>query len=236
MIKNIIFDLDNTLCNCSIFYRQKQMEFAQYQSSRTNHSVEFCLDLLKKIDVTFTSTPEGFSKTRFPRAFAAASITIDIMMGNPIDESAAQHSWFIGDSVFNEPYPLFDGVFDVLTHCKNNGYNMFLLTKGDYEVQMKKVVNNGLDNIFDSDKIYIFPHKTSTEFSILLNDHQLEINETIVVGDSIRDDIGSALELGLTTVLVEDATGTWDYENQKHTPHHRIPKVTELPLLLCHFI
>jgi FMN phosphatase YigB (HAD superfamily) len=227
-----VFDLDNTLCDCSIFYKQKQNEFAKYQSNRTGHTEEFCLNLLRSIDVTFTSTPEGFSKNRFPRAFAAASSTLDIMMGNPIDDNAAQHSWYIGDSVFNEPYDLFDGVYDMLSLYRDAGYNMFLLTKGDYQVQIGKVVRNGLDEIFERDKIYVVPHKTSAEFAQLMKDHSLLASETLVIGDSLRDDIGSARLLGIDTVLVEDATGTWAYETQKHEPTHFIKKVTELPTIV----
>ena len=230
--KNLIFDMDNTLCDCSIFYKQKQQEFARYQAKRTNHPEEFCLELLRKIDVTFTSTPEGFSKNRFPRAFAATSATIDIMMGNEIDDAAAQHSWYIGDSVFNEPYQLFDGVFYMLQNYKNSGFQLFLLTKGDYDVQMRKVVNNGLDNIFDKDKIYVVPKKTDRELNRIVMDHYLVIDETVMIGDSMRDDIGSAQILGMESVLVEDATGTWDYETVQVTASHRIKSVTELPTII----
>lgn len=229
---NLVFDLDNTLCDCSIFYKQKQNEFARYQAARTGHSEEFCLELLKKIDITFTSTPEGFSKNRFPRAFAAASSTLDIMMGLPVNDEAAQHSWYIGDSVFNEPYPLFDGVFDMLTDYRNAGYRLFLLTKGDYSVQISKVVRNKLDDIFAPGHIYVVPKKTGRELGQVVKDHNLVLEETVMIGDSLRDDIGSAKELGMASVLVEDATGTWDYENQKHEPTCFIKKVTELPTII----
>jgi FMN phosphatase YigB (HAD superfamily) len=230
--KNLIFDLDNTICNCSIFYKQKQNEFAKYQFERTGHTEQFCLNLLKSIDVIFTETPEGFSKNRFPRAFAAASATLDIMMGNPIDDEAAERSWFIGDSVFNEPYDLFDGVIDTLHAYKSAGFNMFILTKGDYTIQMRKIVNNGLDNIFDHDKIYINPQKTPAELAQILNDHELLASETVVIGDSLRDDIRSAQMLGINNILIEDATGTWAYENQYHLPRYRLKSVTELPTII----
>jgi FMN phosphatase YigB (HAD superfamily) len=229
---NLVFDLDNTLCNCSVFYKQKQNEFARYQAQRTGHTEDFCLELLRKIDVTFTATPEGFSKHRFPRAFAATSSTLDIMMGNSIDEPAAQHSWYIGDSVFNEPYELFDGVRDMLEQYKAGGYRLFLLTKGDYDVQISKVINNKLDVIFDRDKIYVVPKKTSTELAQILYDHNLIVDETVMIGDSMRDDIGSAQALGVDSILVEDATGTWDYETITVTASRKIKHTIELPEII----
>lgn len=232
MKKNLVFDLDNTLCDCSVFYKQKQNEFARYQAERTGHSEEFCLELLKKIDITFTGTKEGFSKNRFPRAFAAASSALDIMMGLPVNDEAAQHSWYIGDSVFNEPYPLFDGVFDMLTQYRDGGYKLFLLTKGDYNVQISKVIRNKLNHLFDADCIYVVPKKTGNELGRILADHDLILEETVMIGDSLRDDIGSAKQLGMDNILVEDSTGSWEYENQKHEPTYFIKKVTELPTII----
>lgn len=224
--------MDNTLCNCSIHYKERQNQLAEYQAIRTKHDKEFCLGLLKRIDVSFTETPEGFSRDRFPRAFAATSAVLDIMMGNDVDDAAAKHSWLIGDAVFTDPYPLFDGVPNMLQSYKDAGFNLFLLTKGDYTVQMNKIINNKLIDFFPKDHIYIVPKKSWRELIRIIDDHNLGQDDTVMIGDSIKDDIGSAKFIKILSVLVADSTGTWDYENEKHDPNHYIKSVIELPTII----
>jgi len=54
----------------------------------------------------------------------------------------------------------------------------------------------------------------------------------VAVGDSIKDDVGSALKAKITSILVTDHQIDWGYEDQENTPHHQIPSLVELPPLL----
>src|SRR3990172_5360988 len=135
---NFIFDLDDTLSDCSIYYKAQQHQFAEYQSQRTGLPADLIHDLRTAIDVAFTRTADGFSRVRFPRSFASTSTTLDIMLGNNIDEQAAYQSFQLGDEVFNATYPLFDGVVNILENLVVDGHQLFLYTKGDYTVQQRK--------------------------------------------------------------------------------------------------
>lgn len=139
MITNLIFDMDDTLCECSPYYAKCKKAFIVQAHERTNIPSDVIKQILSGIDVACTSLPSGFGKERYPRSFAAASSVLDIIRGLPVDSQAAEQSYLLGDSVFNEPYPLFDGVLDTLQRLKQSGYRLFLYTKGDYEMQWKKI-------------------------------------------------------------------------------------------------
>lgn len=211
---NLIFDLDDTLVECGKYYRAQQEEFAEFQSNRTGLPPELIYKLRENIDVTFTSTSDGFSRARFPRSFASTSITIDLMLGHSIDEDAKEQSFMIGDKVFNAMYPLLDGIDTMLTSYLDNDHKLFLLTKGDYDVQIRKVALNGLRQWFDNECIYIVGQKTPDELHSILINHSLDPDDTVMIGDSLRDDIGTAKSLGVTSVWINNNNSlAWGYEN-----------------------
>lgn len=231
-IKNIIFDLDDTLINCGAYYRTQQDKLAQYQHERTNLPIEFINKLRSDIDVNFTQTPGGFNRERFPRSFAATSMVLDIMLGNVVDEPAAYQSFELGDQVFEATYPIFNGVPGMLTTYMNAGYNLFLLTKGDFTVQTRKIEMNDLSNWFHRDRMYIVPHKNPETLQRVLTDHALEVSQTVIIGDSIRDDIDVAYKVGCEAIWVYGRHNAGVYEHMKIDIQHQIDEAAHLPLML----
>lgn len=233
MIKNLIFDLDDTLVDCGVYYKQQQDKFAKYQHERTGLSETLIKRLREDIDVTFTQTPDGFNRVRFPRSFAATSTVIDIMLGNDIDEVAAYQSFELGDEVFNAMYPLVNGVEETLTEYRDAGHRLFLLTKGDFNVQSRKIELNQLSRWFDKERIYIVPQKKPEAMQRVIADHNLNLNETAVIGDSLRDDIAVAQKVGVTDIWISGRhNSAWAYENTQVSPTYRVENVTELPTLV----
>jgi putative hydrolase of the HAD superfamily len=234
MYKNLIFDLDGTLCECAKYYLEQQSLHAEFQSARTGLPKEFCFNLQRKIDVEFTPLPEGFTRNRFPRSFSAVSLTLDAMLGNEIDMDAAKRGFEFGDAVFEAPYELFAGVMDVLKEYKNAGFNMFLYSKGDTDVQLRKIGINDLYEIFDRKNTYIVGQKHPESLQKILDDHNLIKEETLVIGDSIRDEIGCAAQLSVPSAWVtgDSQVGSWEYENKKHPYTYEIHSVADLPSIV----
>jgi putative hydrolase of the HAD superfamily len=222
--------MDDTLSECSPFYAQCKENFVKFSTERTGIQKDVISKILDGIDVACTNLPTGFGKERFPRSFAAASAALDIIQGNPVNELAAEQSYMIGEEVFSADYPLYKGVVKMLTRYKAGGHQLFLCTKGDYTIQHSKIVLNGLDKIFDPGCIYIVPKKNGLAIERILLDHQLDPTDTVMIGDSIRDDIGAAHEAGILGIWVENQNKrVWAYEDKNHTPDHIIPMVTDLP-------
>lgn len=228
---NLIFDLDDTLIECSAIYNSKKDKFAEFQSNKTGLSKEFCLNLLNKIDVAFTELPDGFDRHRFPRSFASTSATLDIIQGRKPNQFDMDLSYHIADSVFREYYPSYEGVIEFLLRCKNDNYKMFLLTKGDDEIQKNKIKSNRLDEFFKPKQIHIVKNKSADVLQKILKKHKLNPAETIYVGDSLRDDVGPANECNVTSVLV-NTNSKWDYENTNFIPTYTINNVIDLSTIL----
>lgn len=233
MIQNIIFDFDDTLADCGIYYREQQTKFVEYQSTRTGLSPELIGKLRETIDLHFTSTPDGFNRVRFPRSFASTSMTIDVMLGNKVDEVAAYQSFQLGDEVFNATYPLCQGVAEMLTEYRDAGYTLFLLTKGDFQVQTRKIQLNQLYRWFERDRIYIVPQKTPEALQTVLFNHRLDPKTTVVVGDSIRDDIANAYTMKCEAIWVSGRHNAhWAYENTNIEIGRSIENAADLSSLL----
>jgi putative hydrolase of the HAD superfamily len=235
MYKNIIFDMDDTLMPCGPFYTRTQEDFGYYQHFRTGLDEKVCKDVLKNIDLTSIVLPGSFNRERFPRSFRAASYVLDTILGRELDQRAAYISYSIGDSVFDAPYILFEGVYDMLAAYQNSGFQLFLFTKGDQTVQREKILRNSLEQFFPDPNVMIVDRKHGGLLSNIVAERELTPDETIVVGDSLRDDVGSAHQAGLHSVWVQKtANKSWAYENTENHLHatYVIDYVTKLPTVI----
>lgn len=233
--KNIITDMDDTLLPCGRFYVAVQNEFGEFQAKRTGLPADVCINVFKGIDLACIGLPAAFNRDRFPGSFKAASYALDAISGITSDQEAAHKSWLIGDSVFAAPYDLFDGVARVLAAYREAGFRLFLLTKGDEEVQNIKIERNQLRSIFEQNEIYIVGKKNSDNVHRIIAEHNLNPAETISVGDSLRDDVGAALEAGIGAVYVhKNANKSWAYENtgNSHQPTFTVDFFTDLPTII----
>jgi phosphoglycolate phosphatase-like HAD superfamily hydrolase len=228
MYKNLIFDMDDTLIHCGRYYVATKNRFVEFQHQRTGLPKDMILKMLNDVDLACTTFPMGFSKERFPRSFVAISHVLDIVRGLPVNEAAAKESLYIGQSVFDAEYEPFEGAFETLKMFKDNGFKLFLNTKGDEDVQNMKIFKHKLDRFFDDDSIYIVPKKDRTGIIRILDDHNLKIEETLSIGDSVRDDIGTAKAVGIDTALVTEADHTWGYEDTDHEPTYEIHSIRDL--------
>lgn len=228
---NIIFDMDDTLCECSKFYIEKYEEFAKFQKSLRpdQYSKDFILELAKTIDVQFAKHDPEFSANRFPASLGATSYVLDVMSNDVVNHVNAMTSRNIGQEVYDASYPLYDGVYEFLTHLKSLKYNLFLYTKGDDDIQRRKIEINKLDEIFPNENIHIVTKKNKDTLSEIFTNHFLSRENTLVIGDSLRDEISAAISLGVDTVHVTSGKPSWDYDKDlDHSPEFTISKVTDL--------
>ncbi len=160
---------------------------------------------------------------------------MDIAHGNPPDEEAARISYDLGDSVFDADYALFPGVIEMLNNYHLNGKNLFLCTKGDVGVQQSKIDKHNLEETFPRNHIYIVYHKTGEIVKNIMKNHFLDPTETIFIGDSLKDDVGSAHEAGIHAVHVAHADKpVWAYDTGQNVPEYVVKEITDLPLYIPH--
>lgn len=108
---------------------------------------------------------------------------------------------------------LFPRVIETLVQLKKQGYKLFLVTSGERQVQKNKIDMLGLGNNY-FDKMLIVERdgekKKKDYFMEIMRYCNLKSEEIMSVGDKIDDEITAAKTLGMITVMYE------------HGRHHKV--------------
>lgn len=230
----LIIDLDGTLVECGKYYVDAKNRGAAYISSITGIAQDAAFKMLEAIDLAAVSLPGSFSADRFPNSFAAtamAACSVAVHQKPGLvpfyQHSNAMHD--IGQAVFEAPYEEFPGVRHALTELKSQGWRMVLLTKGDTQVQQRKINLHGYENIFDVRVITLTKNvdvlrSVCEKFSIIPS-------QSWSIGDSVKDDIQPAKALGFRTIRVKDHT-PWAYDTGTEQADFTVDSFAEVTNIL----
>lgn len=227
---SLLFDLDNTLCQCSKYYLEQQDKFIRWKADISGVPKQVIQEIFKTIDIQQTKFVDGFSRDRFPRSFAATSMAVDVIAKRTpsTEESELAVQW--AEDVFEAEYELFPNTLETLHTLGQLGWQMILVTKGDPVVQQYKVTKNKLDQFFPAEFTNITLLKNIEFYQTVLDRYQVNRETSFMIGDSLKDDIHPAKTLGLTTVHI-DATGyDWSYDRMDTEADYYITKtIANLP-------
>jgi putative hydrolase of the HAD superfamily len=210
----VIFDLDNTLVECTKYYEAAKLAGARHIEATVGMPAATALDLLQHIDVAAIKSTHDFSRARLPNSFASLAEIARRTMGRRGSEMLIEELYAMGDAVFDAPYELLPGVEESLEALYRYGYQLVLLTKGDDKVQQSKIDRHPcLTTWFRAH--YIVPRKGTDVLERVLKDEDIDSEYSWVVGDSYRDDIAPALALGVKTALVSGLQGHPGYSQER---------------------
>lgn len=210
MRKFFIFDLDDTLMWNEFTYSLATIEFMQYILEIFEHRAPFVGDiaqmiaetshrLIKEINPT-TGLSYGFSMNRFPDTLVRGYKTLCENGWGEYQDCHADHIRDIGMRAFDEAIyrkqGMVPGALEVLIFLRNQGDRLVLLTKGDSQVQKRKIRALGLKHWFE--KIQIVESKTSETFKQLTQDQPFSYS----VGNSFSSDIRPALDAGCCAIFI----------------------------------
>lgn len=224
-LPSLVFDLDDTLIQTSVTFNHARDCFGMLMASRGVDGQE-AIDTLIAIDLARIEV-EGFGRGRFPVSLREAYHVLCARFGLSADREDARIAESFGHTVFTTPPAAFPATHDVLRQLRGEGCRLFLLTKGDYEVQQFRIDGASLRGYFDA--IHIFPKKDLAELQEVLRANSLPRDNTWVIGDGMRSDINPAMEEGLRAILVGDER--WIYEDVAPTrdTFYRVSHVGEVP-------
>jgi FMN phosphatase YigB (HAD superfamily) len=227
---NYIFDLDDTLILCGDYYTEVKEKFTNIKARELGVSENLCYNVVADIDVNATLMPGAFSTNRFAKALYVASITLDLLCDRDINYDEAKFMESLGDALFTRHYDLLPYVLDTLTSLKSRGKNLFILTKGNAEVQMNKITQNKINTVIPLSNIKVVDMKSPYILSSFIKDHDLSYKNTVIVGDSVKDDIGSANVIGFDSILVTKTIdpGWQKYENIKYDSTYTVSNIREI--------
>lgn len=219
MQKTALFDMDDTLIECGIYYREALRAGAEFIAGRTGFAADVVTKMIGDLDLAAVKATADFTKDRFPRSFLATSAAIDVLLGNHPDWFAADRAYDIGMTVFSAEYALRPHAIHTLIELRSMGYRIVLVTKGDTEVQQAKIDKHRLGELVDA--VHIVPTKGIEVLRPILTAENVDIASSFMVGDSLKDDVAPAKALGLTTFHIAP-TDQWSYNLADVTPTHSI--------------
>ncbi|MEM6865995.1 MAG: HAD hydrolase-like protein, partial [Bacteroidota bacterium] len=114
----------------------------------------------------------------------------------------------LGKRMISHPVELLDGVIEVLEKLKNT-YRLIVLTKGDLLDQERKLEKSGLSQYFHH--VEVLSDKKESNYKNLLDHLDIDINQFLMIGNSLKSDILPILNLGAQAVHIPFHT-TWAHE------------------------
>lgn len=213
----LIFDLDNTLCQCTEFYNNAKQEMVSLINARIpGLNTEAILTRFHDYDLRAMRLG-GFGATHFPSSLRAVFEILAAEHGyRPTDDELTE-AYAIGQRVLTRTYPLYEGVYAMLQAYHASGLRLAIYTKGGDTVQRAKIKAQGIEKFFDV--IHTTPdHKTADGWLAVVRALKVTPQDVLVIGDSLKDDIETASAAGLTTVHVTPLTTNPAMAQIGHSP------------------
>jgi FMN phosphatase YigB (HAD superfamily) len=215
MIDTILFDLDNTLARCMVYFDFMKKNTYKILSNETGLSVSEIEAIFNVIESDQMRSKEAFSKKSHLEAINKARTVIHARLLDSDDGVAKAAKFYESDTsfkllsltskVYEAPYTIYDDAIKALDQLKAAGYSLYVVTKGDFYGQSRKAAN--LPQVFTG--LFVLPRKNTDTWSGVLTAIQADKKSTIVVGDSVHDDINPALEIGLQAIRVNRLNTNW---------------------------
>lgn len=222
-IKVIGFDADDTLWVNEPYFRETEMKFCELLTN--GMSLDEVTKELFKIEIGNIPL-YGYGTKAF--ILSMIETGLKITNGN-LSSEKVQAILELGKEQINKPVELIDGVESVLKSLFGR-YRLIVATKGDLLDQERKLKKSGLLKYFHH--IEVMSDKQESDYEKLIKHLDIEPEEFLMVGNSLKSDILPVLHLGGKAVHVPFHT-TWvhemvEEEEISNSDFQKIEKIEEL--------
>ena len=224
-IRVIAFDADDTLWDC-------QSHFEEVENMLYNIIGPYCMDPKHELFVTESNNMEDLG-------YGCKAFTISVMetalrvCGNDLSATQLSELLEAGKHLLQLPATPLPGVEETLQRlsvaCRTSTLKLVCFTKGELQDQENKLRRSGLGKYFDH--VEITSDKTEKEFLALCRHLDIEPQELLMVGNSLKSDIAPALAIGAQAVHIPFHV-TWQLEVHEDIEHERMVKIDNISQLL----
>jgi len=205
-IKVIAFDADDTLWVNEPYFRQSEEQFCSLLGEyASQHELE--RELLK-IEIENLAL-YGYGIKGFVLSMIETALKVS---GKTVGADVIEKITNIGRQMLSQPIELLAGVEDVLNALKGK-YRLVVATKGDLLDQERKLKKSGLSAHFHH--IEIMSEKDDANYLKLIKHLDIQPQELLMVGNSLKSDILPVLNIGGYGVHVPYHI-TWAHERIEH--------------------
>lgn len=193
MIKTIAFDADDTLWhNERMFVSIKDKYKALLGEYHEAEWIEQRLDEAETRNIPhFGYGVKGFALSLIE---TAVELTEGRITGAEIMEIIGY-----AREMLTSPVELLEGVRETIRDLSRE-YNLMVITKGDLFDQEAKLARSGIGDYFSA--FEIIPQKNAKTYKYILRRHQINAEEFVMVGNSLKSDILPVLEAGARAVYI----------------------------------
>ena len=224
-IRAIIFDLDDTLYDCSgtlVLRGRRQVagKIARLINCSEEEAYHLQLEMEEKYGVKANIYEKIVSHYHLPGTYAQELLEEFVHID-------------ISDIT------IFPDVMDTMIQLKARGYWVVLVTSGDKEIQRKKIDVLGLNNRYFDDIVITERNKGQSKkacFLEIMKRYDLQPEEIVCVGDKIDDELAASKSLGMVTIMFEHGRHYKAYlkeQNKCSKPDYSIKYMKDLLKLGC---
>lgn len=201
-IKVIGFDADDTLWVNETYFRETEERFAELlEEYETKNKVDQELFKMEMDNLDLY----GYGVKGFMLSMIESAL--DLSNGK-VSQKTISEILNLGKKMITHPVELLDGVEEVLSKLEGK-YRLIVLTKGDLLDQERKLEKSGLSKYFHH--VEVLSEKKEANYSNLLEHLKINVDEFLMIGNSLKSDVLPILNIGAKAVHVPFHT-TWIHE------------------------
>ncbi len=198
MDKWVIFDADNTLWQLEPLYDRARSQLALLLNEKLGVRPSD-VEMVQRQRDKFLFRWMGYDLDRFPQSFTD---TAEHFLDGRENDSLMRRARALGKSVFESDALPFDGVEEVLSKLSYVA-KLGLITSGPEQLQKKRLWSFPYKEFFGN-RVKIVKQKNARNIRDFCKKHQIKVNKSWMVGDSILSDIIPAHQVGLNTIHIQN--------------------------------
>lgn len=202
---NLIFDGDDTLWRNNVYFLQSARRIFNHFGLSKIISYKEYKKLLDNREAEYIAVhKKAYGKDEFKK------VTFGFLKDLKIKNLSTSTIDKIIDQSFKNPPQIYSRARFILKVLSID-HNIYLFSKGHYREQMDKIKSLNLENCFK--RVVIVKVKNKEAFNELVCKNQMEKHSTYVIGDSMRNDIIPAIEMGINAVYFDNPEA-WSIEKE----------------------
>lgn len=201
-IKVIGFDADDTLWVNETYFRETEEQFAALlENYETKNKIDQELFKMEMKNLELY----GYGIKGFMLSMIESAMDLS---NNKVSQATILEILDLGKKMIAHPVELLDSVTEVLQVLVKK-YRLIVLTKGDLLDQERKLEKSGLSQFFHH--VEVLSDKKEDNYKNLLDHLEIEVNEFLMIGNSLKSDVLPIINIGAQAVHVPFHT-TWQHE------------------------
>ncbi len=196
------FDADDTLWVNETYFRDTEEKFAALlEGYETKNKID---QELFKVEMRNLAL-YGYGIKGFMLSMVESALELS---NNKVSQHTIAQILDLGKRMIDHPVEVLDGVEEVLQRLQSK-YRLIVMTKGDLLDQERKLERSGLSRYFHH--VEVLSDKKEANYKALLDHLEIDVNEFLMVGNSLKSDVIPILNIGAKAIHVPFHT-TWAHE------------------------